>query len=105
MARIVIVEDEYLLGKTIAQALTKHGHEARAATTGEEGLALLQTFQPALVLLDMRLPRMSGMEFLAQAKHLDPDLDIVSITAFGSIEESVWAMKHGAADYLLKPID
>jgi two-component system response regulator AtoC len=105
MARILIVEDEYLLGKTIAQALTKHGHEARTATTGEEGLALLQMFQPALVLLDMKLPRMSGLEFLAQAKHLDPDLDIVSITAFGSIEESVQAMKHGAADYVLKPID
>ncbi len=105
MARIVVVEDEYLLGKTIAQALTKHGHEARTATTGEEGLALLQTLQPALVLLDMKLPRMSGMEFLAQAKHLDPDLDIISITAFGSIEESVQAMKHGAADYVLKPID
>jgi two-component system response regulator AtoC len=105
MARIVIVEDEYLLGKTIAQALTKHGHEARTVTTGEEGLALLQTFQPALVLLDMKLPRMSGMEFLAQAKRLDPDLDVVSITAFGSIEESVQAMKHGAVDYVLKPID
>jgi DNA-binding NtrC family response regulator len=105
MARILVVEDEYLLGKTIAQALTKYGHEARTVTTGEEGLALLQTFQPALVLLDMKLPRMSGMEFLAQAKHLDPDLDIVSITAFGSIEESVQAMKQGAADYVLKPID
>jgi len=105
MARILVVEDEYLLGKTIAQALTKYGHEARTATTAEEGLALLQMFQPALVLLDMKLPRMSGMEFLAQAKHLDPDLDIVSITAFGSIEESVQAMKHGAADYVLKPID
>jgi len=105
MARIIIVEDEYLLGKTIAQALTKHGHEARTATTGEEGLALLQTFQPALVLLDMKLPRMSGLEFLAQAKRFDPDLDVVSITAFGSIEESVQAMKHGAADYVLKPID
>jgi two-component system, NtrC family, response regulator AtoC len=105
MARILVVEDEHLLGKTIAQALTKHGHEARTATTGEEGLALLQMFQPVLVLLDMKLPRMSGMEFLAQSKHLDPDLDIVSITAFGSIEESVQAMKQGAADYVLKPID
>jgi two-component system response regulator AtoC len=105
MARIVIVEDEYLLGKTIAQALTKHGHEARTATTGEEGLALVQTFQPALVLLDMKLPRMSGLEFLAQAKRLDSDLDVISITAFGSIEESVQAMKRGAADYVLKPID
>jgi two-component system response regulator AtoC len=105
MARILVVEDEHLLGKTIAQALTKHGHEARMATTGEEGLALLQMFQPVLVLLDMKLPRMSGMEFLAQAKHFDPDLDIVSITAFGSIEESVQAMKQGAADYVLKPID
>jgi DNA-binding NtrC family response regulator len=105
MARIVIVEDGYLLGKTIAQALTKHGHEPRTVMTGEEGLALLQTFQPALVLLDMKLPRMSGMEFLAQSKRLDPDLDVVSITAFGSIEESVQAMKHGAVDYVLKPID
>ena len=105
MARILVVEDQYLLGKTIAQALTKYGYEARTVTTGEEGLTLLQTFQPALVLLDMKLPRMSGMEFLAQAKHLDPYLDIVSITAFGSIEESVQAMKHGAADYVLKPID
>src|SRR5215813_6026356 len=72
---------------------------------GKRDWPWLQMFQPALVLLDMKLPRMSGMEFLAQAKHLDPDLDIVSITAFGSIEESVQAMKHGAADYVLKPID
>jgi len=53
----------------------------------------------------MQLPRMSGMEFLVRARHLDHSIDIVSMTAFGSIEESVQAMKHGALDYLLKPID
>jgi DNA-binding NtrC family response regulator len=105
MARILIVEDEHLLGKTIAQALTKQGYEARTATTAEEGLGLLSTFRPALVLLDMKLPRMSGMAFLAQAKRFDPSVEVVSITAFGSIEESVQAMKQGAADYLLKPVD
>jgi len=105
MARIVIIEDEVVLAKSIARSLIKIGHECLMTETAEEGLKLIGEKRPDLVLLDMKLPGMAGLEALHQIKALDPDILVIIITAHSTIETAVEAMKSGAYDYLQKPLD
>jgi two-component system, NtrC family, response regulator PilR len=81
----------------------EEGHEAVVARTGEEALTLLEREEIDLVLLDLMLPGMSGMEVLRQVREHDPDLVVVVITAFSSIEGAIEAMKQGAFHYIPKP--
>jgi two-component system response regulator PilR (NtrC family) len=81
----------------------EEGHEAVVARTGEEALTLLEREEVDLVLLDLMLPGLSGMEVLRQAREHDPDLVVVVITAFSSIEGAIDAMKQGAFHYIPKP--
>ena len=105
MARIVIIEDETILAKSIARSLMKIGHECLLAETAEEGLKLIGEKRPDLVLLDMKLPGMTGLEALHQIKAVDPDILVIIITAHSTVETAVEAMKSGAYDYLQKPLD
>ncbi len=75
-----------------------------AATSGEAGLELFDSFKPDFVLVDLRLPKMSGLDVLTQAHKRDPDARIILMTAHGSVQAAVDAMKAGAYDYLSKPI-
>jgi two-component system nitrogen regulation response regulator GlnG len=74
-------------------------------TTGEEGLRRVEEVGPDLVLLDVKLPTLGGLEVLKRAKELKDDLIVIMITAFGSVESAVQAMKAGAYDYITKPLD
>jgi DNA-binding NtrC family response regulator len=104
-SQIVVVDDEVNLRGALVTLLEKRGHEVRAAGTGEEAFGLLETAPADLVLTDLRMPGMSGMEFLRRLKDKWPDTEVVVMTAFGSIDTAVEAIRAGAYDYLTKPID
>jgi two-component system response regulator PilR (NtrC family) len=100
---ILIVDDEEVLQDVLGALVREEGHEAIAARSGEEALTLLEREEIDLVLLDLMLPGLSGMEVLRQIREQDPDLVVVVITAFSSIEGAIEAMKQGAFHYIPKP--
>jgi two-component system response regulator PilR (NtrC family) len=100
---ILIVDDEEVLQDVLASLVREEGHEAIVARTGEEALTLLEREEIDLVLLDLMLPGLSGMEVMKKAREQDPDLVVVVITAFSSIEGAIDAMKQGAFHYIPKP--
>ncbi len=105
MATILIIEDEVVLGKSIARYLTKAGLTCVVATTAEAGLKRLEEIDPDLVLLDIRLRGMDGLEALRHIMALRPQVRVIVMTAYGTIETAVQAMKAGACDYICKPFD
>lgn len=105
MGSILVIEDEALLGRRIAQALQTDGHEVRLAETGENGLAEFSEGSLDLVLVDLRLPDISGIEILREIRRDDVALPVVLMTAYGTIEDAVSAMRIGASDYVQKPLD
>lgn len=102
---ILIIDDEPYLPQQLARYLKKHEYDVSIAPDGEEGLKELSRNSVDLVLLDLRLPKLGGLEVLAQMRKLDPDIPVVMLTAHGDIQSAVEAMKLGAADYMLKGFD
>ena len=105
MATILIVEDEAVFGKSLVRFLTKAGHDCTLKSNAEDGLRALEDVGPDAVLLDVRLPGMDGLRTLRVFQDRDADLPVIMITAYGTIETAVEAMKAGAVDYLCKPVD
>ncbi|MCI0495407.1 sigma-54 dependent transcriptional regulator [candidate division KSB1 bacterium] len=103
--KILIVDDEEVLTLGYSKCLIKVGYEVKTASSGEQAIKLLKDEMFDLVLLDIRLPHMSGMEVLSKALEIDPDLIVIMITAHGSVQSAVDAMRMGAFDYLLKGFD
>jgi DNA-binding NtrC family response regulator len=103
--RILIVDDEKAMRESLAAWLTKEGYQAVTADSGLMALALLQEGEYDLLLADVKMPGMDGLELLTRVREAFPDLLVIMITAYGSIESAVEAMKKGASDYLLKPFD
>lgn len=103
MASILVVEDELVLSKQIGRAL--RAHEVHSADSGRGALERLDTALPDLVLLDLRLPDVSGLDLLRTIRERDPDLPVVLMTAYSSVNDAVEAMQLGASDYLPKPLD
>ena len=103
---ILIIDDEPHLPRQFARFLSKHGgYEVYTAADGELGLQELQRNNIDLVLLDLRLPKLSGLEVLTQMRKIDPEVPVVILTAYGDVQTAVAAMKLGASDYLLKGFD
>jgi len=104
-AHILIVDDEVNIRRALLTMLEKRGHEVRGAETGEDALEQLEAAPADLVLTDLKMPGMGGMEFLRRLKEKWPATEVVVMTAYGSIDTAVEAMRCGAYDYLPKPID
>jgi DNA-binding response OmpR family regulator len=102
---ILIVDDEKNIRMTLSQSLESLGVETDMAGNGEEALAKLKEKDFSLMLLDIRMPGMDGMEVLHRVREVRPDIRIIMITAYGTIESAVEAMKLGAVDFLQKPFD
>ncbi len=102
---ILIIDDEPYLPHQFARFLKRHGYDIFTAVDGEAGLVELQKNTIDLVLLDLRLPRLSGLEILERIHATEQDLPVVILTAHGNVQTAVAAMKLGAADYLLKGFD
>ncbi|MGZ4844720.1 MAG: sigma-54-dependent transcriptional regulator [Candidatus Angelobacter sp.] len=103
MANILIVEDEPRMRRLLEISLGEDGHSVYTAGDAESGLLHLRKESVDLVLTDLKLPGMNGLEFLQEGKRLHPARPFIVMTAYGSIETAVDAMKAGASDYVLKP--
>lgn len=101
--RILIVEDEEIMRISLTDALTKEGYQISVATDGEEGWETFQRSNFPLVLLDLKMPKMDGIAFLRKIKAVSPETIVIMITAYGTIETAVQAMRLGAYDYVTKP--
>lgn len=102
---ILIVEDEKSQRETLCGFLAKEGHAVREAENGEQALAVVRESPVDLLLLDYKMPGMNGIEVLEGVKKINPDIDVIMMTAFGTIETAVRAMKAGAVDYVTKPVE
>ncbi|HEY2776231.1 MAG TPA: sigma-54 dependent transcriptional regulator [Candidatus Binatia bacterium] len=105
MADIVLVEDEDVLRRYLAGTLQRLEHTVRAAETAEDGLRLIEEGEPDILLSDFRLPGMTGYELLQSVKESFPSVSVVLLTAHGTVEDAVAAMRAGASDYLTKPVN
>ena len=101
--RIMVVDDEMIVRESLYHWLVKSGHRVETAASGFEALVMLEQAPFDVIFVDMKMPRMNGMEVLRKVKEDFPDTSVIIITAYGSIESAVEAMKTGASDYLLKP--
>ncbi|MGD9032131.1 MAG: response regulator, partial [Desulfobacteraceae bacterium] len=102
---ILILDDEENIRKYLGQSLAKDGFEIYTAQYGKEGLNLLVQKHIDVVLLDLNLPDMSGLEILREIRRVDVQSVVIIITAYGDISSAVEAIKLGAYDYLTKPFD
>jgi DNA-binding NtrC family response regulator len=103
--KILVIDDEKLIRWTLEQHLVREGYDVMTVDSAEKGLELINDEQPELVLLDNRLPEMSGLELLAKLDVHERGIMVIMITAYGMVESAVKAMKLGAYDYISKPFN
>ncbi|MCJ7831050.1 MAG: response regulator, partial [Dehalococcoidia bacterium] len=103
MERVLIVDDEEQMRELLAKVLEKNGYQVTTAGDGGQALALLEKEPMDLVVTDVRMPGLDGMEALKAIKELNPEIVVIIMTAFGSIDQAVQAVKEGAYDYINKP--
>jgi DNA-binding response OmpR family regulator len=104
MPRVLLIEDDRAVREGMVLALRRQGHEVAAAVTGEQGLDLLRSFRPDVVVLDLMLPGVPGLDVCRRIRALDPTLPIVMATARGDDEDIVVGLEAGADDYVVKPV-
>ena len=105
MSRILIVDDEPDMRLAVRNVLKLRGYEVSEAGDGPSALEMARAERPDLVLLDLRLPGMDGIEVLAGLKKIDETVPVVMITGYGHIQSAVDVMKLGASEYLQKPFE
>jgi two-component system NtrC family response regulator len=105
METILIVDDEKNYPRILGAVLEEEGFEILTANSGAEALEILQTSQTDLVLTDMKMPEMDGIDLLEKIKTRDPQLPVIMMTAHGTVDKAVEAMQKGAYSYILKPFD
>src|SRR5204862_6800008 len=106
MATLLLIEDDSdLLRDRVRHAFPAPAHRVDIAQTGVEGLERVAAACPDVILLDLRLPDQSGLDILRQLRQIDARIPVVMVTVARSSDSAIQAMRHGAYDYLLKPID
>jgi DNA-binding NtrC family response regulator len=103
--KILIVDDELIMRESLAGWLERDGHAVQTAPSGEDALEILKQARFDILLVDIKMEGISGLDVLRHVKENDPDVAVVMITAYGSIPTAIEAMKNGAYDYMLKPFD
>ncbi len=104
MARILVVDDEQEVCDMLKKFLTKREHTVYMALDGEEALSIVKEERPHIVLLDIRMPKMNGIECLKLIKEIDKEVGVIMITAVKEEEIGKQALKLGAFDYITKPL-
>jgi len=104
-SRILIVDDEDDICALLSEFLEGKGYETVSATTGEDAIRLVREARPHLMLLDIRMPMMDGIQILQKIRLIDQEIGIIMITAFHDVEIAQQALKLGASDFVTKPID
>ena len=103
-ALILVVDDDASQRRLLEFWLKEEGYEVATAADGKAGFEIFERSSPALVISDIRMPGLSGLDLLGRIKASSPDTPVILITAFGTVADAVDAMKFGAADYVLKPV-
>jgi len=105
MKRILVVDDDESLRRVMQMQLEEAGYEVLAVSQGQDALALMEDTTPALVITDLKMPGISGLDLLRKLREAYPETTVIMITAFGTVSTAVEAMKAGAYDYITKPVD
>ena len=103
--KILIIEDETRLLRILKMVLTDNGYQVKTAQDGQQGIGVWTQWNPEVVVTDLKMRPVDGMEVLKFGRLNFPDIPLIILTAFGSIETAVIAMKIGAFDFLSKPVD
>ena len=104
MCNILIIDDEKAIRKTLSEILSYEGYKIEEASDGEEGLKKFRDKTYDVVLCDIKMPKLDGLEFLDKARDTNPDVPVIMISGHGTIETAVEATKIGAQSFLEKPI-
>jgi nitrogen regulation protein NR(I) len=105
IARLLVVDDEPNVQYSLEKSLQSDWLQVMAASTARDGINLVRNQRPDAVILDVRLPDMSGLDAFDEIRRIDPRLPVIILTAYGTTETAIEAMKRGAFEYLLKPVD
>lgn len=104
-AKVLIVDDETEFASTLAERLEIRGYNAKAVYSAEDAIASSRTDPPDVILLDLRMPGMSGIQVLKTIKQFNPSIQVIMMTGLGVSQESAEAMESGAFDCVMKPVD
>ncbi|KJU81939.1 Signal transduction response regulator, receiver region domain protein [Candidatus Magnetobacterium bavaricum] len=105
MYKVLIIEDDEIARKQMAKFVQKEGFEVLEAEDGSVGIALFRSDKPHIVITDMKMPKMDGIEVVKTIKKISPETNIILVTAFGETDVAIAALREGVMDYLKKPID
>ena len=105
MRKILVVDDEFEIVRLLHKFLSTKGYDVFTATSGAEAVEIVKKERPQIVLLDIIMPRMNGLEALQEIKKVDPEIGVIMVTAVMDEEMAKQAVDMGAYDYITKPID
>ena len=101
--QILVVDDEPLMCRSLSEVISRAGYEVFTANNGYEAIELIQQESVSVIITDMRMPKMDGIEVLKQAKAIVPNIAVIVVTGYATVDSAVEAMKYGAVDYITKP--
>ncbi|WP_300458937.1 response regulator [Desulfobacula sp.] len=102
--KILIVDDEEIIVRLLSMSLRSDGYETVTANSGEQGLAVFKSESPDIVVTDIKMPGMDGLELLKQIKEIDPEKEVIIVTGHGDIDSTITALQRGASDFINKPV-
>ena len=105
MPNILVVDDKDSMRNMLTETLLEEGHRVDSASTGKKAVDLVRNKSYDLVLTDLKMPDIDGLQVLSEVKEIDSETAVILMTAFGTIEDAVAAMKLGAFDFVTKPFD
>ncbi len=103
--KILLIDDEEEFAATLAQRLEYRGYKAKTAPDGQTGIDILENEMFDMVILDLKMPGLNGIDTLKQIKRNSPDIPVILLTGHGSTKSGMEGMRLGAFDYLMKPLD
>ncbi len=103
--QLLIIDDEVEFASTLSQRLQMRGIDATDVHSGGEGLSALEDVEPEIVILDLKMPDMNGLDVLEGIKTHDPNIEVIMLTGHGTTGSGIEAMEKGAFDYIMKPVD
>ena len=103
--KVLVIDDEQSILKTFKLRLAKWGYQVLTAFSGDSGIKKLRNYKCQVVITDLKMPGLSGQEVLKEVKERYPDIEVIMITGYATIEAAVETMKAGAFDFLVKPLN
>ena len=105
MTKVLLIDDEQEFTGALAERLERRGYDVQAVDNGEDGLQAIENNPPHIVVLDLKMPGLSGIEVLKRVKAQQPSMPVLLLTGYGSTEEGIKGMQLGAYDYMMKPLN